>query len=184
MAVLAHTPHSVSRAAYWRGRVAEAKGDDGKPFYARAAAETETFYGQIARAKLGDEAVVLRAPATAAEGAARAAPVRAAELLFTLGENESARQLALDSAHVLTEPDQMAALSRLIEEKGDARIALAAGKAALHRGLPIDTLAYPINGVPEFVALANSATRPLVLAIARQESAFDATAHSGAGPSA
>ena len=49
------------------------------------------------------------------------------------------------------------------------------------RDLPIDTLAYPINGVPEFVALANSATRPLVLAIARQESAFDATAHSGAG---
>ena len=181
MAVLAHTPHSVSRAAYWRGRVAEAKGDDGKPFYARAAAETETFYGQIARAKLGDEAVVLRAPATAAEGAARAAPVRAAELLFTLGENESARQLALDSARVLDAPDQMAALSRVIEEKGDARIALAAGKAALRRGLPIDTLAYPVNGVPEFVALANSATRPLVLAIARQESAFDATAHSGAG---
>jgi soluble lytic murein transglycosylase len=75
----------------------------------------------------------------------------------------------------------MAALSRLIEEKGDARIALAAGKAALRRGLPIVTLAYPVNGVPEFVALANSATRPLVLAIARQESAFDATARSPAG---
>jgi len=181
MAVLAHTPHSVSRAAYWRGRVAEAKGDDGKPFYARAAAESETFYGQIARGKLGDEAVVLRAPATAAEGAARAAPVRAAELLFILGETESARQLAVDSAHVLNAPEQMAALSRVIEEKADARLALAAGKAALHRGLPIDSLAYPVNGVPEFVALANSATRPLVLAIARQESAFDATAHSGAG---
>ncbi len=32
-----------------------------------------------------------------------------------------------------------------------------------------------------YVALANSATRPLVMAIARQESAFDPAAHSGAG---
>jgi soluble lytic murein transglycosylase len=181
MALLAHTPHSVSRADYWRGRAAEAQGKDGRPLFARAAAESETFYGQLARAKLGDEALALRAPATAAEGAARKTPVRAVELLFMLGEKEAARELALDSAHVLQEPEQMAALSRVIEENGDARIALAAGKAALHRGLAIDSLAYPINGVPEFVALANSASRPLVLAIARQESAFDATAHSGAG---
>jgi soluble lytic murein transglycosylase len=181
MALLAHTPHSVSRAAYWRGRVAEAQGRDARPVFARAAAESETFYGQLARAKLGDEAVALRAPATASEGAARKTPVRAAELLFILGEKDAARQLALDSARIIDEPEQMAALSRVIEENGDARIALAAGKAALRRGLAIDSLAYPLNGVPEFVALANSASRPLVLAIARQESAFDATARSGAG---
>ena len=181
MALLAHTPHSIARASYWRGRAAEARGEDGKPYFARAAAESETFYGQLARAKLGGEALALRAPPSPAEGGDRADLVRATELLFTLGEKEAARQLALDSAHLLTAPEQMAALSKVIEQKGDARIALLAGKAALKRNLPIDSMAYPVNGVPDYVALANSAGRPLVMAIARQESAFDPTAHSGAG---
>ncbi len=181
MALQAHTPHSIARAAYWRGRVAEAKGEDGRPFYARAAGESMTFYGQLARAKLGDEAVVLSAPTAAAEGVARRDFVRAAELLFALGEKDSGRQLALDSAQFLREPEQMAALSRIIEDNGDAHTALLAGKAALHHGVIIDSLAYPVNGLPNFVALANSASRSLVMAIARQESAFDASAHSGAG---
>ncbi len=181
MALIARKPHSVARAAYWRGRVAEARGEDGKIFYARAAAEIETFYGQLARAKLGDETIALRTPAAAAEGAARSEPIRAAELLFALGENDAGRQLALDSVHTLRDPEQVAALSLVIERNGDAHTALVAGKEALHRGLAIDSLAYPLNGVPEFSALANSASRPLVLAIARQESAFDTAAHSGAG---
>jgi soluble lytic murein transglycosylase len=181
MADLARTPHSQARAAYWLGRVAEAKGEDGRPLFARAAGESLTFYGQLARAKLGDEAVVLSAPTPPAQGAARAEPVRAAELLFALGEKDAGRQLALDAAQILREPEQMAALSRVIENNGDARTALIAGKAALRRGVIVDSLAYPVNGLPDYVALANSASRSVVMAIARQESAFDATARSGAG---
>ena len=181
MATLAKTPHSASRAAYWRGRTAEAKGEEARSFYERAAAESETFYGQLARAKLGAETAALRAPPVAAEGDARHESVRAVELLFALGETDAARQLALDGAQALRDPAQMAALSRVIERDSDARTALLAGKAALHRGVAIDTLAYPTNGVPRFVALANSASLPLVMSIARQESAFDTSAHSGAG---
>jgi soluble lytic murein transglycosylase len=181
LAQIARKPHSVSRAAYWQGRAAEARGLDAKPFYARAANETETFYGQLARAKLGDEPVVLRPAASAAEGDARADSVRSVELLFALGQKDAARQLALESAAVLTAPEQMAALSRLIETNSDANTALIAGKAALHRGMAIDSLAFPLNGVPQYSELANSASRPMVLAIARQESAFNATAKSGAG---
>jgi soluble lytic murein transglycosylase len=181
MALLARKPHSVARAAYWRGRVAEALGEDGKVLYARAAAEIETFYGQLARAKLGDETIALRTPPEAAEGATRSEPIRAAELLFALGESDAGRELALDSMHILRDGPQIAALSKVIEHNGDAHMALIAGKEALHRGMVIDSLAYPLNGVPEFVALGNSAPRSLVLAIARQESAFDVAAHSGAG---
>ncbi|HUO55664.1 MAG TPA: lytic transglycosylase domain-containing protein [Rhodoblastus sp.] len=181
LAQLARTPHSISRAAFWQGRAAEAKGEDAKVFYARAANETETFYGQIARAKLGEEPVMLRPAPVPAEGDARAEVVRAAALLFELGEEDAARRLALESAATLTTPEQMAALSRLIEAHGDANTALIAGKAALHRGLAIDSLAFPLNGVPQYAELANSASRPVVLAIARQESAFRATAKSGAG---
>ncbi|MGP7983265.1 transglycosylase SLT domain-containing protein [Rhodoblastus sp.] len=178
---IARAPHSVARAAYWRGRVAEARGQDPKPFYARAANETETFYGQVARAKLGEEPVLLRPAPEPASGEARAEVVRAAELLFDLGQSDAGRQLALESAASLTAPEQMAALSQLIEARGDAHTALTAGKAAMGRGLAIDSLAFPLNGVPHYDELAKSVGRPVVLAIARQESAFSATAKSGAG---
>jgi soluble lytic murein transglycosylase len=181
LAQIAQKPHSISRAAYWQGRAAEARGLDAKPFYARAANETETYYGQLARAKLGDEPVALRPAPAPAEGADRAESVRAVELLYALGQKDAGRQLALESAATLTAPEQMAALSRLIETNGDANTALIAGKAALHRGVAIDSLAFPLNGVPAYAELANSASRPVVLAIARQESAFNATAKSGAG---
>ncbi|WP_374546220.1 lytic transglycosylase domain-containing protein, partial [Rhodoblastus sp.] len=181
LAQIAQKPHSVSRAAYWQGRAAEARGQDAKPFFARAANETETYYGQLARARLGDEPVVLRPAPAPAEGAARAETVKAVELLFVLGQKDAARQLALESVTVLSAPEQMAALSGLIEANSDANTALIAGKAALHRGLAIDSLAFPLNGVPTYSELANSAGRPVVLAIARQESAFNATAKSGAG---
>jgi soluble lytic murein transglycosylase len=124
---------------------------------------------------------VLRPAPTPAAGADRAEPVRAVELLYALGQMDSARQLALESASSLAAPEQMAALSALIEANSDANTALIAGKAALHRGLAIDSLAFPLNGVPAYAELANSAGRPVVLAIARQESAFNATAKSGAG---
>ncbi len=181
LAAIAQRPHSVARANYWLGRVAEAEGKDGKTFYARAAAFPETYYGQLARAKLGDEPVILRAPAVAAQGSKRAEPVRAAELLYALGEIEPARKLALDSARTLTNPAQMAALSRVIKQNSDAHTDVIAGKAAMHRGIAVDSLAYPLDGVPDYVALANSASRPLVLAIARQESAFRSDVRSGAG---
>ncbi len=181
LAEIARTPHSKARAAFWQGRVAEARGQDPKPFYARAANETETFYGQVARAKLGKEPVLLRPAPTPAAGEARAEVVRAVELLFDLGQPDAARQLALESAASVTAPEQMAALSELIEARSDAHTALTAGKAALSRGLAIDSLAFPLNGVPKYSELANSVGRPVVLAIARQESAFDATARSGAG---
>ncbi|MCI4680106.1 lytic transglycosylase domain-containing protein [Rhodoblastus acidophilus] len=181
LAQIARTPHSIARATYWQGRAAEARGQDAKRFYARAANETETFYGQMARAKLGEEPVMLRPAPTAAQGESRAEVVRAVQLLFDLGEQDAARRLALESASTLTDPTQMAALSQLIEAHSDAHTALIAGKAALHRGLAIDSLAFPLNGVPQYSELANSASRPVVLAIARQESAFNAVAKSGAG---
>ncbi len=181
LAQIARAPHSVARAAFWQGRVAEARGQDPRPFYARAANEIETFYGQVARARLGKEPVLLRPAPTPAAGDARAEAVRAAELLFDLGETDAARRLALESAATISGPEQMAALSQLIEARTDAHTALTAGKAAFRRGLAIDSLAFPLNGVPNYSNLANSVSRPVVLAIARQESAFDATAKSGAG---
>jgi soluble lytic murein transglycosylase len=180
LAALAQTPHSAARAAYWRGRTAEARGADSEPFFLRAAGESETFYGQLARSRLGLDVVALTSAPVATEGEARAASVRAAELLFALGEKDAARALTLEAAASLP-GEQMAALGNMIVARGDARLALLAGKSALHRFLKFRELTWPTNGAPAFAPLANSVGRPVVLAVARQESAFDPNAHSSAG---
>ncbi len=51
----ADTPLSIARAAYWRGRAAEAMGDvdDATLHYESAASEPIAYYGQLAAARLG-----------------------------------------------------------------------------------------------------------------------------------
>ena len=51
----------------------------------------------------------------------------------------------------------------------------------MYRGFPMDKHAFPQFGIPEFNPLPNSAEKAMVYAIARQESAFDPNAVSGAG---
>ena len=59
---MAAKPISVARTAYWQGRAAEAFGvhDDARRFYEKAAGYSVTYYGQLARAKLGLPEVQLR----------------------------------------------------------------------------------------------------------------------------
>src|SRR5829696_3054674 len=63
-AKIAERPISVARTAYWQGRAAEAAGahDEARGFYERAAGYSITYYGQLARTKLGQAEVALRAP--------------------------------------------------------------------------------------------------------------------------
>ncbi len=51
----------------------------------------------------------------------------------------------------------------------------------MQRGLPLDNHAFPVGGVPAGHLPADGVEMPLVLAIARQESAFDHTVISSAG---
>jgi soluble lytic murein transglycosylase len=180
LADASHSPQERARAAWWRGRAAEGQAATAKAFFVAAAEHSESFYGQLARARLGLAATALRPAPAAAEGAARLAPVRAADLLFSLGEKDAALALALEAAQTLP-PDHLAALGRVAAAQNDPHIAVLIANPALLRGVALDELGYPIDGVPAFAPLAHSAPRPVVLAIARQESAFDPAARSGAG---
>ena len=76
----------------------------------------------------------------------------------------------------------MAALGQVVASRDDPNLALLAGKSAFRHGVQLATLAWPVNGVPDFRPLTeNSAPRAVVLAIARQESAFKPGARSGVG---
>ena len=50
-----HNPHALSRGGYWQGRAAEAMGQhaQAKAFYEMAGQHVATYYGQLARARLG-----------------------------------------------------------------------------------------------------------------------------------
>jgi len=183
---VAETPLQKSRALYWRGRAAEALDtpeDDirARDFYRQAAAHSTTFYGQLASAKLGATDRPLRpAPATA-KTEERHEAVQVVELLLATGDKEVAAPLALDAAKNLADARQVAALGAVISNQRDAKLSLVFGKSASYRGVPLDDVAFPSYGVPDFEALPNSASRSVVYAVARQESAFDPKAVSSAG---
>jgi soluble lytic murein transglycosylase len=183
---IAETPPQKSRAAYWLGRVAEFYGapedkEKARAFYERAAQHSTTFYGQLARSKIGVTDSPLRLPPTAAEGDARDEAVRAVELLFAIGEKEIATALAYDAARKLEGEGQLAALANVAARQRDAKISLIVGKLASNRGVAVDDAAFPAYGVPQFSPLPGSVPRSIVYAIARQESAFDPKAVSSAG---
>ncbi|MGE5369961.1 MAG: lytic transglycosylase domain-containing protein [Chloroflexota bacterium] len=183
---VAETPLQRSRALYWRGRAAEAlhspeDDEKSKEFYRQAATHSTTFYGQLASAKLGAEDGPIRPAPAAAEDHERHEAVRVAELLLATGDKDVAAPLALDAAKYMEDTKQIAALGEAIASQRDAKLSLIFGKAASYRGIPLDDVAFPSYGVPNFDALPNSAPRSVVYAIARQESAFDPKAVSSAG---
>ena len=179
----AETPISRARAAYWQGRTAEAqsKREEARQFYTRAAQEPTVYYGQIAREKLGITALSLRNAKVMALGDTRLPAVRVVEFLYAIGETEQATLLAADAGRSLGDEAQLAALAQIASRNQDARASLVIGKQALQRGLPLDHIAFPLNGIPSFEPANLSAPLPVVYAIARQESAFHPRALSSAG---
>ncbi len=185
-AKLAETPTSLARIAYWQGRTLAATDApdalaQAADAYRRAAVHGSTYYGQLARQALGMTNDPVRQPASEATGRGRAEVVRAVELLYAAGDRESANALAAEAATNLADDKQVAALATVIESQRDAHLALTIGKLAGQRGMPVDTLAFPTFGIPPYDALQNSAARPIVYSIARQESAFLPSVVSKAG---
>ncbi|MGO4714212.1 transglycosylase SLT domain-containing protein [Bradyrhizobium sp. 2TAF24] len=171
-------PIVLARANYWRGRAAEALGDNDamRAFFEAAAAHPTAYYGQLARGRLGLERLTLR-PAPQAELDMSPAPaddrLRAADMLYAVGE----RDLVLGFVSDLAEQDDgvttLAALGELTARHNDARAMLEIGKTALARGLALDAYAFPAIGVPAHRPIGPEIERSLIFSVARTESAFD-----------
>ena len=179
----AETPLSIARAAYWRGRAAEALGDaeEAKLHYESAASEPIAYYGQLAAERLGAKRLELRAPSAVAEGADRDESVRAAEALYADGLDDLATALAFEAARAWRDEAQMAAMAEVVKRHADAATQVQFGKIATLRGYAFDDMAFPSAGVPAFLPLAHSADLASIYAVARQESEFVWHAASGAG---
>jgi soluble lytic murein transglycosylase len=168
-------PTALARAGYWQGRAAEAAGrsQEARAAYTAAAEHSTSYYGQLARAKLGLPQIELSgAPAARGRGIERLEVVRAVQLLYALDEREIAIPIFADMGEN-GDPDALVGLGELASRNGDARGMLLVGKAALNRGLPFDFYAYPVTGIPPFKSIGPEVEQSIVFAIARQESAFN-----------
>lgn len=168
-------PTALARAGYWQGRAAEAMGrtQEARAAYTSAAEQSTSYYGQLARAKLGLPQIELNgAPASRGRGVEKLEIVRAVQLLYALDEREIAIPIFGDMGEN-GDPDALVGLGELASRNDDARGMLLLGKAALNRGLPFDFYAYPVSGIPPFKSIGPDVEKSIVFAIARQESAFN-----------
>ena len=175
---------SLSRAWYWTGRAMEAgaPGDAGIA-YEQAAVFGTAFYGQLAAAKLGRQAVPVAVPRPAAYerfAFARRPVVAAIRRLEEAGHGRRAEALHRGLAMQLSSPNEIALLAAMAEQRGDHTLALRVGKIAASRGIDVGALAHPVGAIPPDAEISG-AGEALAYAIARQESEFNAGAVSGAG---
>jgi soluble lytic murein transglycosylase len=170
-------PIVIARANYWRGRAAEAAGDTEamRASYQAAAGHPTAYYGQLARAKLDLEGVSLHAPPQPDPPQTDAIDerVRAADMLYTLGERDLVLTFVSDLAEQSSDVIVLSALGELTARRNDAQSMLALGKTALARGLALDHYAFPEIGVPRHTGIGPDLDRSVVFSVARTESAFN-----------
>lgn len=164
---------SLARAHYWLGRAYEAQGrtPEARKHYRTAARYPAAYYGQLAGAKLGLRNIVLRSPPSRPTGSTEV--VRAMELLYAVGQRDMVTGASADLGDRSNDAGALAAIGAVAARNGDARTMLLLGKAALGRGLPLETYAFPTIGMPNYTAIGPAVEKPLIYAIARQESTFN-----------
>ena len=167
-------PISLSRSGYWQGRAAEALGQtaEARRHYEAAAQYPTAYYGQIARARLGYKDMVLRAPPER-PGRGQLEAVRAAELLYAIGERDLVVTMLADLGERSSDAGGLAALGDVAARNKDARAMLLVGKGALGRSMPLEQYAFPTIGIPDYRAVGPAVEPSVVYSIARQESIFN-----------
>jgi len=168
-------PVVLARANYWRARVAEATGEKDTMLagYEAAARYPTAYYGQLARAKLGFRKIELPAPQPVNDEALNDERVRAAEMLYAIGERETALRFVAEFAEQSNDVAVLVALAELTGRHNDARAMLQIGKPALARGLALEHYAFPTIGIPQHSPIGPPIERSILYSVARIESGFD-----------
>ena len=168
-------PIVLARAAYWRGRAAEAAGEtqEMRAQYEAAARYPTAYYGQLARARLGlGQVALLRSPPEPADCDANEL-LHAANLLFQIGAGDLVRLFVSDLVEESSDPAVIAGLGKLTADHKDAQSMLFVGKTALAKGLPMEEYAFPGIGVPNYSPVGPQLDRCIIYSVVRTESGFD-----------
>jgi soluble lytic murein transglycosylase len=180
-------PVSRARGAYWAGRAAGETGD--KPlaalWFELGAAHITTFYGQLAAIELDNGRPVARpipeAPAIAeaeARAFARRSVVRAAQLIAQGRERGQFKSFVRQLVRLARTPAEHALASSVAIAAGRADVAVWAAKDSLKDGVHLVDTGWPREPLPEN---RRGLENGIVLALMRQESAFNPEAVSWAG---
>lgn len=115
-------PHILARAAYWRGRAAEAAGNitEMHAEYEAAGRYPTAYYGQLARVRLRLGSIALRAPPQMAD-TARSEVLHAASILYAIGAHDLVLNFVSDVADESNDTATITELGELTTKYHDAR---------------------------------------------------------------
>jgi soluble lytic murein transglycosylase len=182
-------PISQSRAYYWLGRTEEVLDLPANALadYRKAAENPETYYGQLALARIADDPRLhldsVAEETTSDVEAAFAADdrVQAIRVLADVHERDMMRLFAIRMANDPPEPKRLQLLARLMLAVGDRAMSVRVAKYASYGDVLLLPYLDPVISLPRLAADASMPEPALVLGLTRQESEFDSTAVSSAG---
>ncbi|WP_421695373.1 transglycosylase SLT domain-containing protein [Aestuariivirga sp.] len=188
LAEIAPSRTEKARAGYWSGRAYEAMGEKAlaKAAYKQASSYSTIYYGQLAREKIGLGKVPEEIESGEASSAAQAMVakdevVRAFKIMAEVGNQNDLYMFLWSFANRFDTTDQMNAVADIVWSQGGATMAVRLAKAAAQRNIDIDSWGYPIRALPDWKPVGRPVERPLVFALARQESEFNPNAGSKVG---
>ena len=178
------SPISKARGAYWAGEAASLLPNPewAQRWYGLAAQYGETFYGQLASRRLGASTIQIAAShstpgKTLRERFFAGEEARLVRLLGRLGERKLQRKFVMRLLATATDSHDFYLAAALAKSVGRPELALKSAKAARKAGIRMPEYLFPDIYQP-----ARQGPEPaLVLAVIRQESAFNPGAISHAG---
>jgi soluble lytic murein transglycosylase len=182
-------PISLARARYWKGRCFEVLGDTAGAIeqYKLAAQAPESFYGQIALARI-DAAPTLRVNDLPVDASAIRGEfendqlTRAMRVLADLGQVTVLRSFALRAQELHPDAAHVKLLAQAMVDLGFREIAVRVAKNASYAGMPMLQFTHPVIALPSYPVAGPAPEPAYVLGLIRQETEFDPTSvsHSGA----
>jgi soluble lytic murein transglycosylase len=178
------SPISKARAAYWAGRAAEAlkQKAEAQKWYTDAAQWSTTYYGQLAAQRVGHKGPLIF-PTVAAPTKQQEADLLARELaqvvqqLHQIDETDRARTFLLRLVDLAQSPTEHQLVADFAGSLGRNDLMVAAAKASRLYGVELVEQLFPMLSVPA----GETPEKALILAVIRQESAFQEDAKSSAG---
>jgi len=181
-------PVSQARGAYWTGRALDAGGDPKAAgvWYQRAAKHPTTYYGQLAFARARPGASLELVPYPESSEKERRSfsgheLVRAAQALGDAKADDWLRPFILALDGLATTPSRRILTSNLARANGRPDLAVLIAKRMARDSGAFSKAAFPeIDPPPLRTKASPSIEEPLMLAVVRQESAFNIKAKSHA----
>ena len=180
------TPVSRARAAFWAGEASAQLGltEDAIRWHGLAAQYPSAFYGQLSAKRLHNSlSHGVPKQITARDGACVSDPsVDVGSALAAGGAIVQARLFFYHALEKCGTPNEAKALGLKAEGLGAFRISVGIGSKLRRKAIFIPEISHPILSITrQGCAGEDAPERALTLAIARQESGFDASARSPAG---